>query len=230
VLGGPDVLVSKETAVQVEVWSDVVCPWCYLGKRRLERALAGFEHAAEVEVVWRSFQLDPAHRKGLRQPVYEMLAQKFGGTTAQARAMSERVTGLAAEEGLAYDFDRAVVVNTFDAHRLTHLAKAHGLGGAMHERLMHGYFVDGEILDDVDTLIRLAGEVGVPAEEARRALSGDEYAMDVEKDIREARMLGVNGVPFFALDRTYGVSGAQPVEAFVAALRTAYESAATPAS
>lgn len=216
--------------MRVEVWSDVVCPWCYLGKRRLERALAGFDHAGEVDVVWRSFQLDPAHRKGLRQPVYEMLAQKFGGTTAQARAMTERVKGLAAAEGLAYDFDRAVVVNTFDAHRLTHLAKAHGLGGEMHERLMHAHFVDGEILDDVDALARLAAEVGVPAAEARRVLAGDEYAVDMEKDIHEARMLGVNGVPFFALDRTYGVSGAQSVEAFLAALRTAYEHATAPAN
>jgi predicted DsbA family dithiol-disulfide isomerase len=216
--------------MRVEVWSDVVCPWCYLGKRRLERALAGFEHAGEVEVVWRSFQLDPAHRKGLRQPVYETLAEKFGGTTAQARAMTERVKGLAAGEGLAYDFDRAVVVNTFDAHRLTHLAKAHGLGGAMHERLMHAHFVAGEILDDVDTLVRLAAEVGVPAEEAHRVLAGDEHAWDVERDIHQARMLGVNGAPFVALGRRYGVSGAQPVAAFLAALRTAYEDVAAPAS
>jgi predicted DsbA family dithiol-disulfide isomerase len=216
-------MVSEEAVMQVEVWSDVVCPWCYLGKRRWERALAGFEHAGEVEVVWRSFQLDPAHPKGLRQPVYEMLAGKFGGTVAEARSMSERVKGLAAQEGLAYDFDRAVVVNTFDAHRLTHLAKAHGLGGELHERLMHAYFVDGETVDDPETLARLAEQVGVPAEEARRVLAGDEYAADVEKDIGEARALGVTGVPFFALDRTYGVSGAQPVEAFLSALRAAHD-------
>jgi predicted DsbA family dithiol-disulfide isomerase len=144
--------------------------------------------------------------------------------------MTDRVKGLAAEEGLAYDFDRAVVVNTFDAHRLTQLAKAHGLGGEMHERLLHAHFTEGEVLDDVDTLTRLAAEVGVPAGEPRRVLAGDEYTVDVEQDIHEARMLGVNGVPFFALDRTYGVSGAQPVEAFLGALRTAYEDAAAPAS
>jgi predicted DsbA family dithiol-disulfide isomerase len=210
----------------IEVWSDVVCPWCYLGKRRLERALAGFERAAEVDVVWRSFQLDPSHPKGVRQPVYQMLAAKFGGPVAQVRAMTERVKDLAAQEGLAYDFDRAVSVNTFDAHRMAQLAKKHSLGGEMHERLLRAHLVEGEAVDDVDTLVRLGAEVGVPADEARQVLAGDEYASAVEEDIREARTLGVTGVPFFALDRTYGISGAQPVEAFASALRTAYRAAA----
>jgi predicted DsbA family dithiol-disulfide isomerase len=212
--------------VLIEVWSDVVCPWCYLGKRRLERALAGFEHAGEVEVVWRSFQLDPSHPKGVRQPVHQMLAAKYGGTIDQARAMSERVKGLAAQEGLAYDFDRAVSVNTFDAHRMTQLAKAHGRGAEMHERLLRAHLVEGELVDDADTLVRLGAEVGVPADEARRVLAGDEYADAVEEDIREARTLHVTGVPFFALDRRYGIAGAQSVEAFAAALRTAAGAAA----
>lgn len=210
----------------IEVWSDVVCPWCYLGKRRLERALAGFEHAGEVEVVWRSFQLDPSHPKGVRQPVHQMLAAKYGGTIDQARAMSERVKGLAAQEGLAYDFDRAISVNTFDAHRMTQLAKAHGRGAEMHERLLRAHLVEGELVDDADTLVRLGAEVGVPADEARRVLAGDEYADAVEEDIREARTLHVTGVPFFALDRRYGIAGAQSVEAFAAALRTAAGAAA----
>jgi predicted DsbA family dithiol-disulfide isomerase len=212
--------------VLIEVWSDVVCPWCYLGKRRLERALAGFEHAGEVEVVWRSFQLDPSHPKGVRQPVHQMLAAKYGGTIDQARAMSERVKGLAAQEGLAYDFDRAVSVNTFDAHRMTQLAKVHGRGAEMHERLLRAHLVEGELVDDADTLVRLGAEVGVPADEARRVLAGDEYADAVEEDIREARTLHVTGVPFFALDRRYGIAGAQSVEAFAAALRTAAGAAA----
>jgi predicted DsbA family dithiol-disulfide isomerase len=215
--------------VRVEVWSDVVCPWCYIGKRRLERALEGFEHAGEVEVEWRSFQLDPSHPKGVRQPVYESLAQKTGGSTAQVRAMTDRVKALGAEEGLEYDFENAISVNTFDAHRLTHLAKAHGLGAETHERLMRAQLIEGETLDDVETLVRLGAEVGVPADEARRVLAGDDHTRDVEEDIREARMLGANGVPFFVLDRTYGVSGAQPVEMFLSALRTAYEHEGTPA-
>lgn len=205
--------------MQIEIWSDVVCPWCYIGKRRLEKALTQSEMVDEVEVVWRSFQLDPAHLKGVREPVYEHLAKKIGGSAAQVRAMTDRVKALGAEEGLAYDFDRAVSVNTFDAHRLTHLAKAHGLGGAMHERLLGAHLCDGELVDDTDTLIRLGAEVGVPADEARQVLAGDTYTREVEEDIRQARMIGVNGVPFFVLDRRYGISGAQPVEAFLSALR-----------
>jgi predicted DsbA family dithiol-disulfide isomerase len=212
--------------VRIEVWSDVVCPWCYIGKRRLETALAEFGHADEIEVEWRSFELDPSHPKGVRQPVYESLAAKTGGSTAQVRAMTDRVKAIGAEEGLAYNFDRAVLVNTFDAHRVIHLAKAHGLGGAMHERLMHAYFVEAETVDEPETLVRLAAEVGVPADAASRVLTGDEYAADVEEDGRQARALGATGVPFFVLDRAYGISGAQPVAAFAEALRTAYSAAA----
>ncbi|HEY2672292.1 MAG TPA: DsbA family oxidoreductase [Rugosimonospora sp.] len=211
--------------VKIEVWSDVVCPWCYIGKRRLDRAIERFEHADEVEVVWRSFQLDPTYPKGVRRPVYTHLAEKMGSSVAQVRAMTDRVASLAAEEGLVYDFDRSVLVNTVDAHRVSHLAKAHGLGGQMHERLLRAHLMEGETLDDVETLVRLAVEVGVPATEVRRVLAGDEYAADVVEDGREAQVLGANGVPFFVLDRRYGVSGAQPVEVFESALRTAYEHA-----
>ncbi|GLW07167.1 DSBA oxidoreductase [Microtetraspora sp. NBRC 13810] len=211
--------------MRIEVWSDVVCPWCYIGKRRLERALSGFEHAGEVEVVWRSFQLDPSTPRGARVPVRETIAQKMGGSMKQVMAMTEHVSSLAAQEGLAYDFDRSVSANTFDAHRLTHLAAAHGLGGEMHERLLSAQLIEGETLDDAETLVRLGAEVGVPAGDARRMLAGDEYAEDVRDDVREAQALGVSGVPFFVLDRAYGVSGAQPVETFASALRTAYEHA-----
>ncbi|MDX3850669.1 DsbA family oxidoreductase [Streptomyces sp. AK02-01A] len=213
---------SEKTSIRVEVWSDVVCPWCYIGKRRLEKALAGFEHADEVEVVWRSFQLDPAYPKGPGRPVYEALAEKTGGSTAQVRAMTAQVAALAEQEGLVYDFDRATMANTFDAHRLAQLAKAHGLGAEMHERLLSAQLTEGESLGDTETLVRLGAEVGVPADEARRVLAGDEYAADVAADIREARTLGATGVPFFVLDRAYGVSGAQPVETFLSALRQAH--------
>lgn len=211
--------------MRIEVWSDIVCPWCYLGKRRLERALAGFEHADEVTVEWRSFQLDPDYPKDRTQAVYEGLAEKFGGPPSRVREMTEHVTALAAEEGLAYDYDHAVMVNTFDAHRVTHLAKAHGLGGEMHERLLRAQLVEGETLNDVDTLVRLAAEVGVDEAATRRVLAGDDHTADVEADIRQARAFGATGVPFFVLDRRYGISGAQPVEAFAQALRTAHEQA-----
>jgi predicted DsbA family dithiol-disulfide isomerase len=203
--------------VKIEVWSDIVCPWCYIGKRRLESALAEFDGPVEVE--WRSFQLDPSFPKGEHRPVFEALAEKTGGTPDQVRAMTAHVGSLAEAEGLTYDFEHSVMVNTFDAHRLTHLAKAQDLGGAMHERLMRAQLIEGENLSEVDTLVRLSEELGV--EGAGRVLTTNEYATDVDTDLREARLLGATGVPFFVLDRRYGVSGAQPVEAFRSALKTA---------
>ncbi|MFE2181595.1 DsbA family oxidoreductase [Streptomyces sp. NPDC059455] len=213
--------VSGQRQLRIEVWSDVVCPWCYIGKRRLDKALGRFEHDGDVEVVWRSFQLDPTHRSGLREPVYDAMARKTGVSRAQVRLMTRQVVELAAEEGLAFDFDRAISVNTFDAHRLNQLARAHGLGTEMHERLMRAYLMEGELVDDVETLVRLGTETGVPADEVRRVLAGDAYAADVQEDTREAQALGATGVPFFVLNRAYGLSGAQPVDALLSALRTA---------
>lgn len=208
--------------MQVEVWSDIVCPWCYIGKRRLERALAGFEHADEVELVWRSFQLDPTFPKGVREPVYESLAKKMNAAPAQVRGMTEQVQQVAAQEGLQYEFENAVMVNTFDAHRLTHLAKDKGLGGQAHERLMRAQLVEARVLDDVDTLVELAVQIGLDAEEARTVLTGDAYTAEVEEDIRTAQQLGATGVPFFVMDRTFGISGAQPLDVFTAALEKAH--------
>lgn len=208
--------------MRIEIWSDVVCPWCYLGKRRLEKAIGAFDHADEIELEWHSFQLDPAFPAGTATPVYEALAPKMGGTPQQVKSMVQQVVDLAAEEGLAYDFDNAKVVNTFDLHRLTHLAKKHGLGGEMHERFMRAYLIEGKVLSDADTLVALASEVGIDAEETQRVLAGNDYADDVASDINEARMLGATGVPFFVLDRAYGVSGAQSVDVFLQALNKAY--------
>ncbi len=207
--------------MRVEIWSDVVCPWCYIGKRRFEKALARFDHSDEVEVVWRSFQLHPEHPKGVRERLEESLAAKIGGTVEQVRAMNERVKPLAAAEGLDYDFERYTLVNTFDAHRLTHLAKAYGLGAELHERFLRAQLVEGEVLDDADALVRLSAEIGVPEGDARRVLEGDDYTADVNEDIRELRALGGNGVPFFVIDRRYGVSGAQPTGVFLRALEAA---------
>ncbi|HEX5827171.1 MAG TPA: DsbA family oxidoreductase [Candidatus Limnocylindrales bacterium] len=212
--------------MRVEIWSDVVCPWCYIGKRRLERALEGFDGRDEVEITWRSFQLNPGLPKGSRIPHAEYLASKMGVSPEQLRQLNERVTALAAAEGLAYDFDRYITVNTFDAHRVTHLATSMGLGLPIHERLLSAQLVEGEVLDDVDTLARLARELGVPEADTRRVLAGDEFADAVRADIDEAHALGVNGVPFFVLDRRYGISGAQPAELFLEALETARREAA----
>ena len=213
--------VNNET-LTIDVWSDVVCPWCYIGKRRLETALGRFEHADRVEVRWHSFQLDPTHPKDQRVPVHEMLAKKIGAPAASVLAMTAQVTELAAAEGLTYALDRAVSVNTFDAHRLNQLATHHGLGERMHERLLRAHLVDGEVVDDPDTLVRLGVEVGLPEDDVRQVLAGTKYTGEVNADIREARQLGVTGVPFFALNRTYGIAGAQSAEVFLAALRRAH--------
>jgi predicted DsbA family dithiol-disulfide isomerase len=213
-------VVKQHLAVRVEVWADFVCPWCYIGKRRLETALAQFEPAHAVDVVWRSFQLDPSFAEG-RMPVPDYLAGRSGQPLAAVRAMTDQAKAVAGQEGLAFDAGRAWMVNTFDAHRVAHLAKTHGLLEATYERLMRAHHVEGEILDDPDVLTRLAGEVGVPADDVRRVLAGDEYAGQVRADVRSAAEHGANGVPFFVLNEARGFSGAQPATALLSALRAA---------
>ncbi|ATE54126.1 disulfide bond formation protein DsbA [Actinosynnema pretiosum] len=206
------------SAVRVEVWSDIVCPWCYIGKRRFESALAGFD--GEVEVEWRSFQLDPNAPVGEFLPTPEHLSAKMGASREQVEGMMGQVTAVAAEVGLEYDLVNSVSLNTFDAHRVLHLAKSHGLGTVAHERLMRANLVEARTLD-TPTLVELAAGIGVPAQETERVLAGDEYAHEVREDFAQARRYGVSGVPFFVLNSAYGVSGAQPAEVFAQALRQA---------
>ena len=205
--------------MKIEIWSDVVCPWCYIGKRRLEHALSEFEHAGEVEVAWRSFQLNPDTPAGTAVPTLDYLAGRFG---PQATAMTTRVAELAKAEGLDFDFGAALTVNTLDAHRVLHLAADLGIGAAAEERLLRAHFTEGADLSDHATLTRLLAEAGAAEATVRAVLAGDEYADAVRADVGEARMLGASGVPFFVIDRRYGVSGAQPAETFLHALRTAY--------
>ena len=204
--------------MKVEIWSDITCPWCYLGKRRFERALASFDGADDVEVTWRSYLLNPSQPKGDTRSHDVYLAEKTGRSIEDVRAGDARLTALAAEEGLDYHFERYRVVNTFDAHRILHLARVHGLGAEAHERFMRGQLVEGEVMEDPETLVRLAAEVGVPEDEARAVLASDRYAADVRAEIREAAALGCTGVPFFVIDRRYGISGAQPAELFAQVL------------
>jgi predicted DsbA family dithiol-disulfide isomerase len=205
--------------MQIEIWSDVVCPWCYIGKRRLERALGEFEHADEVEVTWRSFQLNPDTRPGTAEPTLDYLAKRFG---PQAQGMTTRVAELGQAEGLTLDFATSLTVNTLEAHRLLHLAADLGIGDAAKERLLRAHFSEGADLSDHETLTRLLVEVGADQARVREVLAGTEYANEVQDDISLARRLGASGVPFFVIDRAYGVSGAQSVETFLHALRTAY--------
>ena len=211
--------------MKVEIWSDVVCPWCYIGKRRFERALAAFLHRDEVEVVWRSFELDPnAPRVREGDPV-DRLARKYGMTREAAIAAQARVAGQAASEGLDYRLDIARAGNTFDAHRLLHLAAEQGLQGAVKERLLAAYFTEGRPIGERETLLELAAEAGLDQTAAREALAGDAYAAEVAADEREAAELGITGVPFFVVDRRYGISGAQPAELVQQALERAWADA-----
>jgi predicted DsbA family dithiol-disulfide isomerase len=212
--------------MKVEIWSDVVCPWCYIGKRRFETALRTSGMTDDVEVTWRSFQLNPAHPKGLRRRHDEHLAEKLGRPIEDVQRLDAHVVALAAAEGLAYDFDRYVVVNTLDAHRVAHLATSQGFGGAIEERMLRAQLVEGEVLDDPATLVRLAGDVGVPAADVEAVLASDAFTAEVEDDVRTGLALGLTGVPFFVIDRAVGVSGAQSPEVFVRALEVAAERAA----
>jgi predicted DsbA family dithiol-disulfide isomerase len=209
--------------VKVEIWSDVVCPWCYIGKRRFEAALERFQHRDDVELVWRSFELDPsAEQTGRPGGSTERLAAKYGITIDAVLQMQQRVTDAAAGEGLDFHLDDAVPANTVDAHRVIHLAAREGKQGEMKERLLRAHFVDGEAVGEPDTLVRLAGEVGLDADAVRAVLATDELTDAVRADEAEARALGITGVPFFVVDRRYGVSGAQPSEQLLEVLSTAW--------
>jgi predicted DsbA family dithiol-disulfide isomerase len=198
--------------MRVEIWSDIACPWCYIGKRRFDAALERFEHRDEVEVVWRSFELDPGAPPEQEGEPADRLARKYGSTREQVEARWESMTAMAAEDGLELRFDLTRGGNTFDAHRLTHLAAAHGLVDAMMERLFRAHHTEGLLLSDRRVLERLAVEVGVPGGEAAEVLAGDRYAAEVREDERTAASLGISAVPFFVVDRAMGASGAHPPE------------------
>ncbi|HET8978854.1 MAG TPA: DsbA family oxidoreductase [Solirubrobacteraceae bacterium] len=209
--------------MDIEIWSDIACPWCYIGKRRFEAALEQFEHRDEVTVTWRSFELDPeapAERDGDRA---EHLARKYGMSIEQAQAAEAQMTETAAGEGLDFRFDIARAGNMFDGHRLVHLAAAHGRQDAMKERLLRAYFSEGELVSDHATLMRLAAEVGLPEDEVRELLAGDRYADEVRDDERTAGALGISAVPTFVVDRALGASGAHPPEALLGLLREGWE-------
>ncbi|MCW2807189.1 MAG: DsbA family oxidoreductase [Marmoricola sp.] len=217
--------------MRIDIWSDVVCPWCYIGKRRLETALGRTGHGDDIEVVYRSFQLDPAAPRVPEQTVAESLGAKYGGGPEAGQQMVERVEAVAAEEGLLFRLGEAKRVNTIDAHRLLHLALAQGgpaLQATLKEELLAAYFLRAENVADHDLLRRTAEKAGLDTDRVEQALGSDEYADAVEADIREAAGLGATGVPFFVIDRKYGVSGAQPVEAFVQVLERAWSEAHPP--
>jgi predicted DsbA family dithiol-disulfide isomerase len=208
--------------MKVEIWSDVMCPFCYIGKRRFEEALSQFPNRESIHISWKSFQLDPhiQHQKG--KHIDQYLADAKGMPLAQAKQLNDQVTRMAAEVGLIYHFDQAVVANSFDAHRFAHLAAKHGLGDDAEEALFNANFTEGKDISDHETLTRLGLDIGLDPIEVQSVLQSDMYADEVRHDIVEAQHLGVRGVPFFVLDRKYAISGAQPVETFSGALKQAY--------
>jgi predicted DsbA family dithiol-disulfide isomerase len=208
--------------MKVEIWSDYACPFCYMGKRRFEAALNRFANKQDIEVEFRSFELDPHAERVVEHDVHTMLAGKYGMSREKAKAMNENVTNQAKELGLTYNMDTIKLTNTFDAHRLSQFAAAHGKELEMTERLLRAYFTDSVNIGNYDTLADLAEEVGLDREAAIRVLNSDDYTTDVRSDEQEAAQLGIRGVPFFVIDRKYGISGAQPSEVFLDALNKAW--------
>ena len=210
--------------MRIDVWSDIVCPWCAIGKKRLETALKQFEHAAECEVVWHSFELDstPEAQRPPVTSIIELLAKKYRMTLAQAQAANDRVSAAAQAEGLAWEMAKIRPSGTLDAHRLLHLAAHYGLQTKLMDALMNGYFAGGRHLADPATLTELAVTAGLDPAEVAELLTGNAFLAEVRADQRQATQLGITGVPFFVLGSRYGLSGAQPVAAFLQALSEAW--------
>jgi predicted DsbA family dithiol-disulfide isomerase len=208
--------------MKIEIWSDVMCPFCYIGKRKFEAALEQFADKDKIEVEWKSFQLQPNLKTEANKSTIAHLAESKGWSLVHARQMTKQVTDMAAEVGLHYDFDKAIVANSFDAHRLSHLAKKHGVQDALEEALFKAYFTEGKNTADHEVLTQLGESVGLEAAEIKQVLESDRYADDVNHDIYQAQQVGARGVPFFVLGSKYAVSGAQPVETFKGALNAAW--------
>ncbi len=200
-----------------------MCPFCYIGKRRFEQALQQFGHAEELEVEWKSFQLNPFMKTDPNVNINQYLADIKGWTLEDARDMNDHVTGMAAAVGLKYNFDTAIVANSFNAHRFSHLAKHHQLGNAAEEALFSAYFTEGKNIDDTDTLALLGAEIGLDAALVKNVLSSDAFAVEVKKDVEEAQYLGIRGVPFFVFNNKYGISGAQEVGVFTQTLEKSFK-------
>lgn len=201
--------------MKIEVWSDFVCPFCYIGKRRLETALNNFEYKDEVELVFKSFELDPSAKKKYDENIYELIAKKYGITVEQSKESNDQLVEQAKAVGLNYNFDDLIPTNSFDAHRLAHYAKSEGKMNELSERIFKAYFIDSLNISDHKVLADLAGEVGLDSEKALRILESDQYGAEVRKDEESASKLRVGGVPYFVFNNKYAVSGAQPTELFL---------------
>ena len=213
---------SKENKMLVEIWSDVMCPFCYIGKRKFEAALAQFPDRADIQLVWKSFQLSPDMKTDTAKKIHQYLAEHKGFSLQEAKRMNDQVTLLAAKVGLIYNFDKSIVANSFNAHRFSHFAKQNGKQNEAEEKLFQAYFTDGKNIDDYSTLIQLATEIGLDAATLKVALENGMYADEVKKDVYEAQQVGVRGVPFFVFNRKHAVSGAQESQLFLQTLAKSF--------
>lgn len=205
--------------LRIDVWSDIACPWCYVGKRRLEQALASFPQAQSVDVVWRAFELNPAAPREAEAGRYaERLSKKYGTSVSEAQRRIDHLVEVARGDGLALDFERIRPGNTFDAHRVVHYAAELGKQDAVKERLLRGYLCEGAAIGDRGVVLQLASDAGLDAERVSGILSSEDYGREVRADEAEAQQLGIHGVPFFVLGRRFGVSGAQTADIMLQAL------------
>ncbi len=215
---------TPQVKMKVEVWSDIMCPFCYIGKRHYEAALKQFADSNSIQIEWKSFQLDPTipQNPENKNNVYKYLAERKGMSEEQSRKMHDNVVAMAKQAGLNYNFDQAVIANSFDAHKMIQLAKTKGLGDEAEERLFRAYFIEGKDFADHTTLIQLGKEIGLNVDEIAAALTSEAFSAKVKDDIEEASQLGIQGVPFFVFNRKYAISGAQPVEAFLQTLQKSF--------
>lgn len=211
--------------MRIEIWSDVVCPWCYVGKRHVEQALDQCAHRDAVEIVWKAYELDPQAPPERAGSYPERIARKYGISDAQARASIARIVNAGADAGIDFRFDDLRAGNTFDAHRLLHLAASMGLQNELKERLLFATFTEGHPIGDHETLVKLAADVGIPEDDARRVVEGQEFGREVREDEAKAMEMGASGVPFFVFDGRFGVSGAQPPETLLHVLERAWSEA-----
>jgi len=209
--------------LKVQIWSDIMCPFCYIGKRRIEEALQNFEHKEAVEIEWKSYQLDASFIASPEDNMVEHLAEKYRKDNDWAQNMLDNMTQNAKTAGLDFHFEKAILANSFNAHRLLHLAKKHNLANDLEELLFKAYLTEGKNINDLDTLSKLGIELGLDSEEIAQVLNSDTYGTDVKKDQEEANAIGVQGVPFFVLDNKYAISGAQPATAFLETLEKVWQ-------
>lgn len=209
--------------MRVDIWSDIRCPFCYIGKRKFEKALESFEHRTSVEVVWHSFQLDPSLKTQPDVNTYDHLAAIKGISPEQSREMHAHITDVASQVGISFRFDKAVVANSFKAHRLIQLAKERGVANEAEEALFHAHFTEGKNIDDDETLVQVGKGIGIAEPDVRALLSSNDFSEAVEKDEALAREIGIRGVPFFIFNNRYAVSGAQSPDVFLKTLQKAWE-------